>query len=47
MIELKACERCLGDMLVEDYLGDRELVCIQCGNRQPLPTLKELAAAAR
>lgn len=45
MIELKACHRCLGDMLIEDYLGDRELVCIQCGNRQPLP-VRELVAAA-
>lgn len=33
MIQLKACKRCGGDMLVEDYLGDQDLVCIQCGYR--------------
>lgn len=35
MIQLKACKRCGGDMLVEDYLGDLDLVCIQCGFRAP------------
>lgn len=47
MIELKACQRCLGDMLVEEYLGDKELVCLQCGHRQPAPAPKVLVAAAR
>ena len=35
MIQLKACKRCRGDMLVEDYLGDQDLVCIKCGFRAP------------
>ena len=35
MIHLKACKRCGGDMLVENYLGDQDLVCIQCGYRTP------------
>lgn len=35
MIQLKACKRCGGDMLVENYLGDQDLVCIQCGFRTP------------
>ena len=35
MIQLKACKRCEGDMLVEEYLGDKDLVCIQCGYRAP------------
>lgn len=35
MIQLKACKRCGGDMLVEEYLGDQDLVCIQCGHRSP------------
>lgn len=35
MILLKACPRCRGDMLVEEMLGEVELVCLQCGNRSP------------
>jgi DNA-directed RNA polymerase subunit RPC12/RpoP len=35
MIQLKACKRCGGDMLVENYLGDQDLVCLQCGFRAP------------
>ena len=35
MIHLKACKRCGGDMLTEKYLGDFDLVCIQCGYRTP------------
>jgi DNA-directed RNA polymerase subunit RPC12/RpoP len=35
MIQLKACKRCGGDMLAENYLGDQDLVCIQCGFRAP------------
>ncbi len=30
---LKACVKCRGDMFLEDALGDREFVCIQCGHR--------------
>lgn len=46
MVELKACQRCLGDMLVEEYLGDRELVCLQCGHRQPFEQRTRKVAAA-
>jgi hypothetical protein len=37
MINLKACTRCGGDLLVEDVLGDVELVCLQCGHRSMAP----------
>jgi hypothetical protein len=37
MINLKACNRCGGDMTRDEYLGDIDLVCLQCGHRQPLP----------
>ena len=33
---LKGCQRCKGDMLVEEDIGSHveELVCLQCGHRQ-------------
>lgn len=34
MINLKACPRCQGDMMLEEYLGESELVCLQCGYRR-------------
>ena len=37
MINLKACNRCGGDMMSEEILGDVELVCLQCGHRQATP----------
>jgi hypothetical protein len=37
MINLKACNRCGGDMMAEELLGDVELVCLQCGHRQAMP----------
>jgi len=30
----KACPRCNGDLYIEDDVGSRELVCLQCGSRQ-------------
>jgi len=33
MINLKACPRCGGDTSPEEYLGDLEVVCLQCGHR--------------
>lgn len=33
MIELKACPRCQGDLYEEEIVGERELVCLQCGSR--------------
>jgi len=35
MVLLKACPRCRGDLLVEELLGEVELVCLQCGHRSP------------
>ena len=32
-IQLKACPRCHGDMVLEEWLGDAEIVCLQCGYR--------------
>ena len=33
MLQLKSCGHCLGDLFEEEFLGQRELVCLQCGNR--------------
>ena len=30
------CPRCRGSMFVEDYLVERDWVCLQCGNRMPV-----------
>ncbi len=35
-IYLDACPRCNGDMIVEEWLGDTDLVCLQCGHRRPV-----------
>lgn len=35
MLRLKSCGHCLGDLFEEEILGERELVCLQCGNRIP------------
>lgn len=32
----KGCKRCRGDLYEEEFLDSRDLVCLQCGNRQPL-----------
>lgn len=46
MLSLKACPRCRGDMMLEQYLGDSELVCIQCGKRLPFqPAVRPVPAA--
>ena len=37
MMQLKSCPRCHGDMIGEDWLGETELVCIQCGHRMAGP----------
>ncbi len=36
-VNLKACGRCGGDQIREEVLGETELVCLQCGNRQFAP----------
>ncbi len=30
----KGCPRCNGDIFVEEFLGGRDLVCLQCGYRR-------------
>lgn len=37
MINLKACARCGGDVMIEQLLGEAELVCLQCGHRSAAP----------
>ena len=32
----KGCARCNGDLYIEEEVGSRDLVCLQCGSRVPL-----------
>ena len=32
----KGCARCSGDLYIEEEVGSRDLVCLQCGSRVPL-----------
>ena len=34
----KGCARCSGDLYIEEEVGSRDLVCLQCGSRVPLVT---------
>lgn len=43
MLRLKSCGHCLGDLFEEEILGERDLVCLQCGNRVSPPSLLVLA----
>ena len=51
----KGCERCRGDLWVEEDIGSRlqDLVCLQCGHRQDTqaasagPNTEELTNATR
>jgi hypothetical protein len=36
-VNLKACGRCGGDQMREEVLGETELVCLQCGQREFAP----------
>lgn len=45
VLQLKACVRCNGDMMLEEYLGDRDLVCLQCGYRAAMVQAKAALAA--
>ncbi|MEO8456457.1 MAG: hypothetical protein ABI559_01470 [Chloroflexota bacterium] len=36
-LQLKACNRCGGDLIPEELLGDVDLVCLQCGHRSAAP----------
>jgi uncharacterized protein (DUF983 family) len=46
VIHLKSCPRCRGDMMLEQYLGDSEFVCLQCGHRSALQPQAKPAPAA-
>ena len=35
-MEFKGCTRCQGDLYREEYLGQTDLVCLQCGFRLPV-----------
>lgn len=35
-MRFKACGRCNGDIYIEDDLGSRDLVCLQCGSRRAI-----------
>jgi len=41
MIQIKSCPRCRGDMMLEEYLGESEFVCLQCGYRLDAPELRK------
>jgi len=43
----KPCERCNGNMMLEEYLGEFEFVCIQCGHRLDAPELRKPAYVVR
>lgn len=47
MINLKACDRCGGDMMAEEFLGDIDLVCLQCGRRRAAPVQPQPYAIKR
>jgi len=51
MMALKSCPRCRGDLVQEEFLGEVELVCIQCGYRAaaaaPAPALAGRLTRAR
>jgi DNA-directed RNA polymerase subunit RPC12/RpoP len=40
VMNLKACGRCGGDQIREEVMGDAELVCLQCGQRESAPSDK-------
>ena len=42
MLSAKSCERCNGNMMLEEYLGETEFVCIQCGHRIDAPELRRV-----
>jgi len=37
MLSAKSCERCNGNMMLEEYLREFEFVCLQCGHRLGAP----------
>jgi len=47
VIQLKSCPRCNGDMMLEEYLGDRDLVCLQCGYRTAMAQTRPAVAGGQ
>jgi len=50
MMWLNACGRCGGDVFIEEDMGDREFVCLQCGGRKtvgPVAMYRSSASASR
>lgn len=39
MINFKSCQRCHGDVVVEEWLGQKEATCLQCGYRRDVPSV--------
>jgi len=49
VIHLNSCPRSNGDMMLDQYLGDSELVCLQCGGHRispPAATVRPAIATA-
>ena len=44
MIQLKACPRCLGDLMRDSWGSEDEVVCIQCGYRTAVVPAMEYVA---
>jgi hypothetical protein len=38
VVDIKACRRCGGKVMTEEFLGETEFVCLQCGQRTFAPT---------
>ena len=45
MIYFKSCPRCRGDLLIEDWAGEEEAVCLQCGCRVSRPPVDDRTPA--
>lgn len=43
----KGCQRCGGDLYEEDFLDSRDLVCLQCGDRQAVTLSSSREAGIR
>ena len=40
MVTPKPCPRCAGNMMLEEFPGEAEFVCIQCGHRLAAPEFR-------
>ena len=45
MIAFKACPRCRGDLMQDEFLGQAELACLQCGYRRELKPVEPASTA--